>query len=351
MVFKIQPHNRLQEWVAEEKGYFEDEGLEYVFHVGDNVVRHYSYRGTPANGDAHGGGVQSTEEAPGQVTAARSRRWRPAAPATSAPPATGPSTWPPPAEHGKMWGHAYSVTPAGIYVAPESPIRPPGGPGRRRGRRRLPLRQPLLGAPGAGGVPQPGSDEIWRSSAARTTASRSSWTARSTPPTSSGCRPTSWSSRASARSWTPSFMIGFLISGQDTDIEDVEKYFRALRRAQRDIDVEHQQYTHYYLREMADEFKGLVDVRAFGPASAWSSSRTPARCTSRPTAGWRSTGSSARTRPARSASRAPSSCMRTGRISCAEPPPLPPLLPPSSFARSWRPSPRRRAAARTAAAI
>ena len=34
MVFKIQPHNRLQEWVAEEKGYFEDEGLEYVFHVG-----------------------------------------------------------------------------------------------------------------------------------------------------------------------------------------------------------------------------------------------------------------------------------------------------------------------------
>ena len=62
-----------------------------------------------------------------------------------------------------------------------------------------------------------------------------------------------------------SFMIGFLISGQDTDMADVEKYFRALRRAQRDIDVEHQRYTHYYLNEMADEFKNLVDVRAFGP--------------------------------------------------------------------------------------
>jgi NitT/TauT family transport system substrate-binding protein len=61
------------------------------------------------------------------------------------------------------------------------------------------------------------------------------------------------------------FMIGFLITGRDTDMEDVEKYFRALRRAQRDIDVEHQRYTHYYLREMADEFKGMVDVRAFGP--------------------------------------------------------------------------------------
>ena len=29
--FIIQPHFRLQEWVAEEKGYFRDEGLDYVF--------------------------------------------------------------------------------------------------------------------------------------------------------------------------------------------------------------------------------------------------------------------------------------------------------------------------------
>ena len=29
--FIIQPHFRLQEWVAEEKGYFRDEGLEYEF--------------------------------------------------------------------------------------------------------------------------------------------------------------------------------------------------------------------------------------------------------------------------------------------------------------------------------
>jgi len=29
--FRIHTHGRLQEWVAEEKGYFKDEGLEYVF--------------------------------------------------------------------------------------------------------------------------------------------------------------------------------------------------------------------------------------------------------------------------------------------------------------------------------
>src|SRR3981189_2555601 len=29
--FIIEPHFRLQEWVAEEKGYFRDEGLDYIF--------------------------------------------------------------------------------------------------------------------------------------------------------------------------------------------------------------------------------------------------------------------------------------------------------------------------------
>jgi len=31
MLFRIQPHSRLQEWVAEEKGYFRAEGLDYEF--------------------------------------------------------------------------------------------------------------------------------------------------------------------------------------------------------------------------------------------------------------------------------------------------------------------------------
>src|SRR4029079_3203829 len=29
--FIIEPHFRLQEWVADEKGYFKDEGLDYIF--------------------------------------------------------------------------------------------------------------------------------------------------------------------------------------------------------------------------------------------------------------------------------------------------------------------------------
>ena len=52
---------------------------------------------------------------------------------------------------------AYSMTPAGIYVAPESPIRRPEDLLGRRDRRGLPLGQPLLGAPGAGAVRQAGA--------------------------------------------------------------------------------------------------------------------------------------------------------------------------------------------------
>ena len=31
--FTIQPHGRLNDWVAEEKGYFKDEGLDYVLNA------------------------------------------------------------------------------------------------------------------------------------------------------------------------------------------------------------------------------------------------------------------------------------------------------------------------------
>jgi NitT/TauT family transport system substrate-binding protein len=58
------------------------------------------------------------------------------------------------------------------------------------------------------------------------------------------------------------FMIGFLIQ-PGTATEDVEKYFRALRRAQRDIDLEPEPFRHYDLHEIPDMYKPMVDVRAF----------------------------------------------------------------------------------------
>src|SRR5436853_7253193 len=35
--FIIQPHGRLQEWIADHKGYFRDEGLDYEFQAGRDI--------------------------------------------------------------------------------------------------------------------------------------------------------------------------------------------------------------------------------------------------------------------------------------------------------------------------
>ena len=40
MALKIMPHGRLQEWVAEEKGFFTAEGLDYTFLTEQRGLRH-----------------------------------------------------------------------------------------------------------------------------------------------------------------------------------------------------------------------------------------------------------------------------------------------------------------------
>jgi NitT/TauT family transport system substrate-binding protein len=58
--------------------------------------------------------------------------------------------------------------------------------------------------------------------------------------------------------------MSFLLS-TDADQQDTERYFRALRRAQREIDLEPEPYKQYYARELPSDLLELVDVRRFGP--------------------------------------------------------------------------------------
>jgi hypothetical protein len=60
------------------------------------------------------------------------------------------------------------------------------------------------------------------------------------------------------------FMIATMIHG-NPDPEDVRKFFRALRRAQRDIDLRPELYTHYYKNEFPDRFHPMMDTRRWGP--------------------------------------------------------------------------------------
>ena len=63
------------------------------------------------------------------------------------------------------------------------------------------------------------------------------------------------------------FMIATMITG-DPDPDDVRKYFRALKRAQRDIDLRPERYTHYYKREFPRRFHEQMDTRRWGPGRA-----------------------------------------------------------------------------------
>jgi hypothetical protein len=60
------------------------------------------------------------------------------------------------------------------------------------------------------------------------------------------------------------FMMASLING-DPDPEDIRKYFRALRMAQRDIDLRPDLYTHYFKKEFPVRFHDVMDTRRWGP--------------------------------------------------------------------------------------
>jgi hypothetical protein len=55
-----------------------------------------------------------------------------------------------------------------------------------------------------------------------------------------------------------------MISGSP-EPEDVRKYFRALRRAQRDNDLRPEQYTRFYRNEFPERFREQMDTRRWGP--------------------------------------------------------------------------------------
>ena len=60
------------------------------------------------------------------------------------------------------------------------------------------------------------------------------------------------------------FVMSFLLA-LAAAAEDVERYFRALLRAQQEIDLDLHRYTGHWAREMPADLLEFVDVRRFGP--------------------------------------------------------------------------------------
>jgi NitT/TauT family transport system substrate-binding protein len=108
MAFIIQPHTRMQEWVALETGYFDAEGLEYQLTESFAAkFKNPSLKESGAPAEIRSGAYEMMES--GRTCDVSSAcHWAVNMAAST--------------EHGRMWGHAYSVTPSAIWVAAESPI-------------------------------------------------------------------------------------------------------------------------------------------------------------------------------------------------------------------------------------
>jgi NitT/TauT family transport system substrate-binding protein len=249
--FRIEPHGRLQEWVADEKGYFKDEGLDYEFLT--------SYA-TQASGYAL---VQSTETAAQEVKRGafeNMERGRSADISCACHWAVNMASS---AGHGRMWGHAYSITPSAIVVPPESSIRQPRdltnievGVGYHSGSyfSAIQALEKVLKADeiklGYIGQPQDRLAAVLD----RKVAAANLFGATLYIAEQQGFR----------KVLDTTFMIGFLLH-KDADVEDVKRYFNALQRAQQDIDLEPERYKHYFLKELPEKYRDMIDVTSFGP--------------------------------------------------------------------------------------
>lgn len=237
--FVISPHFRLHEWVAEEKGYFRDEGLDYEFrevfktHATPNKV-----------------GAYTSFEEGRETNVSCACHWTVNVAASQG--------------LGKMVADCYSISPGGVFVPPESPIGEP---------------RDLKGVPISVGH-QSGShystlqaleqylprEDIKLSFADGILFSRmEKLIDRQVPAAAVFSGPYYFLEQLGFRKIIDTtFMMASMLTG-DPDPEDVRKYFRALRRAQRDIDLRPELYTHHYRNEFPQRFLGQIDTRRWGP--------------------------------------------------------------------------------------
>jgi hypothetical protein len=242
--FVIQPHFRLQEWVAEEKGYFRQEGLEYEFNEEVQAT----------DGKVHDrgnriGAYQSFEEGRSSNVSCACH-WTVNVAASNL--------------HGKLYADLYSVAPSGIFVPADSRVKEPAD---------------LADVPISVGY-QSGShystiqalEQYLAADRIKLSFSDGMLFRRmdllllgKLPAAALFSGPYYFAEQLGFRKIIDtSFMIATMISG-DPDPEDLRKFFRALRRAQRDIDLRPELYTHYYMMEFPVRFHPMMDTRRWGP--------------------------------------------------------------------------------------
>src|SRR5436853_2308501 len=243
--FLITPHFRLHEWVAEEKGYFKAEGLDYEFREAFKGRDLAAAHATPNKVGAYQN-IESGRDS--NVSCAC--HWTVNVAASKG--------------HAKMYADAYSVSPSAVFVPPESPIRTPedlrGVPisvGHQSGSHYSTI-QALEQYMPLSAIQPSFADGILFSRLEKLID-------RQVPAAALFSGPYYFLEQLGFRKIIDStFMMATMLTG-DPDPEDVKRYFRALRSAQRDIDLRPERYTRYYRREFPQRFLEQIDVRRWGP--------------------------------------------------------------------------------------
>lgn len=254
--FVIRPHGRLQDWIAHEKGYFRDEGLSYKL-VSDEARENRLKEVDPETGalrEIRSGAYEMYEQGAGSKGAEHSDiscacHWTVNEAAAK--------------NAGRMWANAYSVMPCAIMVAANSPIRRPEelagkevAVGYRSGSHYTTIQalEPFVKREDIklkfGGMPWARVDAGLDGDVPAITV----WGLAYYVCEQLGMR----------KILDATFMGGFMVPPL-TPAEEVERYFKALKRAQLDIDLAPEQYKHLYAREIPPRYRDKIDVRLFGP--------------------------------------------------------------------------------------
>jgi ABC-type nitrate/sulfonate/bicarbonate transport system substrate-binding protein len=247
MVFRIMPHGRLQEWVAEENGYFTAEGLEYSFvPEGDYGVRPDRH---DDSGEITTGAFETFGAGRDGANVSCACHWATNAAASE--------------RAGQLVTTAYSVASCAIMVPPDSPVRRPEdlagvpvGVGYHSGSHFATLQalEAVL-AP----------DEVKLTFQGPPNARLDALLGRQVPAATMFGVPLYVAEAFGFRKvLDATFMMGFLVTGTDVSKADVDKYLAALRRAQMEIDLHPERYKRHHLRAVPDKYREQVDVRAFG---------------------------------------------------------------------------------------
>src|SRR3954471_16261804 len=250
---RIQPHSRLQEWVAEEEGFFREEGLDYEFDpagfIGGSVYADATVRRADAAPLKIRSGAFEDMEAGRTCDVSGACHWAVNHAAT--------------ASHGRMWGRAYSVCVSGVFVASDSPYERPEdlagvkvGVGYHSGSHYSAI-QGLEAFVDRERIELDFGGRRWdrvRLMRARRIPAANVFGAQYYLLEQLGFR----------KLVDTTFIMGFMV-GEAASTDDMERYFRALRHAQREIDLEPDRYKHHWLHELPEDLRDGVDVRRFGP--------------------------------------------------------------------------------------